>query len=171
MAERTGRQGYVLPLSRAKSRSDVAERRFIEDLKGLSSAVGIPKKRLTLHRFRHFFVSECADPGVPMATVMNWVGHDEMKMVMHYYSLRDDTAREAMRRLTSGTAASMATTTTVKDQAVGSVGDVPPTPKPQAESREKPRGNGQNGRSGKGGARPAAQDRTSWHDLDYLWIN
>lgn len=101
LADLTGRSGYVLPLGRVKSRPDVAERRFINDLKEMSAAVGVPQERLTLHRFRHFFVSECADHGVPMATVMNWVGHDEMKMVMYYYSLRDDTAREAMRRLTT----------------------------------------------------------------------
>jgi len=86
-------------LRRAKCRPAVAERSFILKLKGLSEAVGLRPERLTLHRFRHFFVSECADHGVPMATVMDWVGHDEMKMVMHYYSLRDTSAREAMRRL------------------------------------------------------------------------
>ena len=39
-----------------------------------------------------------------MATVMDWVGHDEMKMVMYYYSLRDTSAREAMRRLNNSVA-------------------------------------------------------------------
>jgi hypothetical protein len=45
----------------------VAERRFIDDLKELSTSIGVPKERLTLHQFRHFFISECADHGVPMA--------------------------------------------------------------------------------------------------------
>ena len=52
-------------------------------------------------RFRNFFVCECAEHGISMATVMEWVGHDEMKMVMYYYSLRDQSARDAMRKLTS----------------------------------------------------------------------
>jgi integrase len=98
-AEQTGRTGYVVPLARARSRPDVAERKFIKRLQALSGTVGIPRERLTLHRFRHFFVCECADHGVPLATVMDWVGHDEIKMVMYYYSLRDTSAREAMRRL------------------------------------------------------------------------
>jgi len=99
--ERGGRSGYVLPLPRVKHREDYAERHFLKKLKELAEPTGIDPTRLTLHRFRHFFVCECADRGIPMATVMAWVGHDEMKMVMYYYSLRDQSARDAMRKLTS----------------------------------------------------------------------
>ena len=41
---------------------------------------------------------ECADRGVPMATVIEWLGHDDMQMVMHYYSLRDQSSQVAMKR-------------------------------------------------------------------------
>ena len=168
LAERTGRQGYVLPLERVKSHPDVAERRVIGDLKELSVAVGIPKKRLTLHRFHDFFVSECADHGVPMATVMKWVGHDEMKMVMHYYSLRDDTAREAMRRLTSEPSASAPPPTAAAEPTspTQAATEVPPAA-PKTDSREKPHPpRGKTGRSGKDDTLPAAQD----HTRETTWI-
>ncbi len=96
------REGYVLPLGTVKSRPDYAERRFLQELKGLAPLTAIPEKKLILHSFRRFFISECADNGIPMATVIEWVGHDEMKMVMHYYSLRDDVAKEAMRNFQAG---------------------------------------------------------------------
>jgi integrase len=100
LAIRTGQQGYILPLPQVKSRRDYAERRLLERLKRLAQTTGVPRKKLTLHRFRHYFVSECADCGVPMATTMEWVGHNELKMVLYYYSLRDESARKAMRRFT-----------------------------------------------------------------------
>jgi integrase len=118
LAQRAGRTGYVLPYSNVKSRSDAIERRFLASLKGLAEATSIPQRRLTLHRFRSFFVSECADAGVPMATVMDWVGHDEMKMVMHYYALRDGASREAMRRVS------------------GALNTAPPGPNPETPSRQ-----------------------------------
>lgn len=37
-----------------------------------------------------------------MPTVIEWVGHDEMKMVMHYYSLRDEAAKRAMKGFRAG---------------------------------------------------------------------
>lgn len=112
LAKRNGSSGYVLPLGRVKSRPAVAERKFIKSLKGLSGVVGIPVDRLTLHRFRNYFVCECAETSVPMPTIMEWVGHDEMSVVIHYYSLRDHSARGAMRRLSG----SMATSTCNGDQ-------------------------------------------------------
>ena len=33
-----------------------------------------------------------------MATVIEWLGHDDMQMVMHYYSLRDQSSQVAMKR-------------------------------------------------------------------------
>ncbi|MEE9297339.1 MAG: tyrosine-type recombinase/integrase [Phycisphaerae bacterium] len=107
-ADRSGRAGYVLPLPQVKHREDYAERHFLKKLKELAEPTGIDPKRLTLHQFRHFFVCECADQGIPMATVMAWVGHDEMKMIMYYYSLRDQSARDAMRKLTADWTASRA---------------------------------------------------------------
>ena len=93
-----GRQGYVVPLPRVKSRPDYFERTYLGRLKALAAATGIEKSKLTLHNFRRFFVSHCAEAGIPMATVMEWVGHDEMQMVMHYYRLRDEFAQQAMAR-------------------------------------------------------------------------
>ena len=58
---------------------------------------------LTLHNFRRYSISQCADCGIDMACVMEWVGHDEMKMVLHYYRLRDEHAKNAMGRYTTGT--------------------------------------------------------------------
>jgi integrase len=98
LATLTGRQGYILPLKKVKSRVDYAERSLLEKLKDAAGGLGIDPARLTLHNFRRYFVSECADRGVKMATVMKWVGHDEMKMVMYYYSLRDGSSQEAMRK-------------------------------------------------------------------------
>ena len=93
-----GQARYIVPLTEVKSRRDYFERTYLERLKGLASSTGIPASKLTLHNFRRFFVSQCADCGIPIATVMDWVGHDEMKMVLHYYRLRDETAQRAMQK-------------------------------------------------------------------------
>ena len=96
------RAGYLIGLPKVKSRRDYAERYFIQLLKELGTITGIKQEKLTLHNFRRFFVSQCADCGIPMATVMDWVGHDEMEMVMYYYRLRDESAKAAMARFTIG---------------------------------------------------------------------
>jgi integrase len=92
------RSGYVVPLPAVKSRMDYFERSYLKRLKDLSGKTRITDNKLTLHNFRRFFVSQCADCGVPMATVIGWVGHDEMRMVMHYYRLRDESAQKAMAK-------------------------------------------------------------------------
>ncbi len=53
----------------------------------------------TLHSLRHFFVSFCAERGVPLLTCMAWVGHKDAEMVQHYYHLHDDVSRRAMEKL------------------------------------------------------------------------
>ena len=53
----------------------------------------------TLHTFRHFFISECAARGVPMATCMSWVGHRDSEVAWRYYHLSETSSREAMKRL------------------------------------------------------------------------
>jgi len=53
---------------------------------------------------RAFFVGESADRSIPIATAMDWVGYDEMKMVMCYHILRDEAAPEAMRGFRTGEA-------------------------------------------------------------------
>jgi integrase len=52
-----------------------------------------------LHSFRHFFVSECVQEGIPERTTMRWVGHRDSEMVNHYYHLHDDESRRQMARL------------------------------------------------------------------------
>ncbi len=52
-----------------------------------------------LHSFRHFFCSMCANTGVPMPTVMKWLGHKDSKMVLYYYDLKDEDSRRQMRRI------------------------------------------------------------------------
>jgi len=111
LATSSGRAGYVLPLPRVKSRVDYAERSLLGKLKDLAKATGIKPSTLTLHNFRRYFVSQCADCGIDMACVMEWVGHDEMKMVMHYNRLRDQSSQRAMTRFTDGSQAAAAGTT------------------------------------------------------------
>ena len=50
----------------------------------------------TPHSFRHFFVSLCANSGVPERVCMTWVGHKDSEMVRHYYHLHDDESKRAM---------------------------------------------------------------------------
>jgi integrase len=40
-----------------------------------------------LHSFRHYFCSMCANEGVPIMMVMEWLGHADSAMVRHYYHL------------------------------------------------------------------------------------
>ncbi len=49
-----------------------------------------------VHSFRRFFISHCANSGVPPFQVMTWVGHADMSMVLRYYNLADSESRRAM---------------------------------------------------------------------------
>lgn len=49
------------------------------------------------HSFRHFFVSECFDAGVPECDIKNWVGHSESKIIALYRHIRSQTAKANMR--------------------------------------------------------------------------
>ncbi|MEK6259512.1 MAG: tyrosine-type recombinase/integrase [Planctomycetota bacterium] len=42
-----------------------------------------------LHSFRHYFCSLCVDRNIPMQVVMAWLGHQESRMIQHYYHLKD----------------------------------------------------------------------------------
>ena len=53
-----------------------------------------------LHSFRHYFCSECANGNVPMQMVMDWLGHQDSRMVRYYYHLADQRAQDEMKRLT-----------------------------------------------------------------------
>ena len=52
-----------------------------------------------LHSFRHYFASTCANSGVPEQVVMRWLGHQDSRMVQHYYHLHDEVAQRQMERL------------------------------------------------------------------------
>jgi len=52
-----------------------------------------------LHSLRHYFCSECANSSVPMQVVMNWLGHQDSKMVRYYYHLSDKRSQDEMSRL------------------------------------------------------------------------
>lgn len=53
----------------------------------------------TPHSFRHFFVSLCANSGIPERVTMTWVGHKNSEMVHHYYHLNDDESKRAMQQV------------------------------------------------------------------------
>ena len=53
-----------------------------------------------LHRFRHYFCSQCATSGVSELAVMNWLGHQVSSMLKHYFHLHDQQAQEQMARVT-----------------------------------------------------------------------
>jgi integrase len=52
-----------------------------------------------LHSFRHYFCSTSATNGVPEQILMSWLGHQDSKMVRHYYHLHDKPSQEQMARL------------------------------------------------------------------------
>ena len=51
------------------------------------------------HSFRHYFISMCANKGVPERVVMEWVGHADSAIVRHYYHLHDEESRRQMHSL------------------------------------------------------------------------
>jgi hypothetical protein len=136
---------------------DYFERSYLKRLKGLSGKTCIADTKLTLHNFRRFFVSQCADCGIPMATVMDWVGHDEMKMVMHYYRLRDESAQEAMTKLRTGS--------NVADRR--SAGAHAETDERQKKMRTK-KSDGNRKRRPKRQCRATDRHRTAPHELEHL---
>jgi integrase len=93
---KAGSAAYVISMPAPKSRRRYLERMLLDNLKRLATPTRIARNKLTLHNFRKFFISQCADCGIPMAAVMRWVGHDDMEMVMYYYQLRDKSSQEAM---------------------------------------------------------------------------
>ena len=49
------------------------------------------------HTFRHFFVSECFDAGIPECDIKDWVGHSESKIIALYRHIKSETAKANMR--------------------------------------------------------------------------
>jgi len=55
--------------------------------------------RLTAHGFRHYFVSRCANAGIPQLSVMNWLGHRTARMTNYYYHSNEAASLKHMRQL------------------------------------------------------------------------
>ena len=54
--------------------------------------------RLTAHGFRHYFVSRCANLGVPQLSVMKWLGHRTSRMTNYYYHSNEAASLLHMRQ-------------------------------------------------------------------------
>lgn len=55
--------------------------------------------RLTAHGFRHYFVSRCANAGIPQLSVMSWLGHRSARMSNYYYHSNEAASLKHMRQL------------------------------------------------------------------------
>jgi integrase len=80
----------------------VAERRALGALKKAARKAGVPEEKRTLHTFRHFFASFCANNGVPPFMLAKWLGHSSLEMVMRYYTLGKEESVRAMEALSCG---------------------------------------------------------------------
>ncbi len=77
----------------------VRERTLLSELRRVQRSVGVT--RGGLHTLRHYFVSRCAAAGVDPFTCMAWVGHADLKMVLHYYHLDERHSQASIRKLNS----------------------------------------------------------------------
>ncbi|NOZ20115.1 MAG: site-specific integrase [Planctomycetes bacterium] len=91
---------FTAPASRQYPRGDhqISERRALSRLKTILKRLDIPEGHL--HTFRHYFISMCATGGTSPTTIMEWVGHGSLDMVLRYFHLSHDESQEAMSRLT-----------------------------------------------------------------------
>ena len=96
-------QRYLFPSTPGRWRAKNFARTTLSQLKRLAKSTGIPAEKLTSHNFRRYFVSQCADSGIDILCVMEWVGHSDWKMVRRYYRLRDKHAQASMRKFTTET--------------------------------------------------------------------
>jgi integrase len=72
----------------------ISDRHVLTSLKRILKRLGIPSN--TVHGFRHFFVSFCANNGVEPFKLIQWTGHSDLRTVLRYYRLDDDESRRAM---------------------------------------------------------------------------
>jgi len=72
------------------------ERRLLSMLKAVLNKPGLPGK---IHTFRHYFVSNALEKGIPTATVRAWVGHVDDRIIALYTHVHDEASQSAMRRL------------------------------------------------------------------------
>jgi integrase len=70
-----------------------------EQFPGADGRPGITSGRV--HSFRHYFASMAANENVPEQVLMDWLGHQESRMIRHYYHLRREEAQKQMGRLPS----------------------------------------------------------------------
>ncbi|MEW6252955.1 MAG: site-specific integrase [Planctomycetota bacterium] len=96
-------RAYLFPGRPGEHRAKNFARSTLAELKDLAGKTKIAPAKLTSHNFRRYFVSQCADCGIDMLCVMEWVGHDDWDMVRRYYRLRDEHAQAAMARFTTAT--------------------------------------------------------------------
>lgn len=75
----------------------ISDRHVLGKLKTVLKKLQIPAG--TVHTFRHFFISFCANHGVEPFKLMKWVGHADTAMVLRYYSLGDEESQRAMREI------------------------------------------------------------------------
>ena len=98
--------GYVFhgPLSGRLKADTVRNILVREVLKPLAKQFPTPPDEIgfkdgRLHSFRHFFCSLCANNKVPQQMVMHWLGHQDSKLIAHYYHLHDDEAHRQMQKI------------------------------------------------------------------------
>lgn len=53
-------------------------------------------RKARFHSFRNYFVTVCADAGVPIQMLMAWLGHQHSSMITRYYRSRKDVAQQEM---------------------------------------------------------------------------
>lgn len=77
------------PLLRNRFGRKVAGNHTLLRLKRLFPRIGItPDRRLYWHSWRNYFIVDCFRNGVNINDIMNWVGHDDEKMVLHYANVK-----------------------------------------------------------------------------------
>lgn len=77
---------FLIPFTLAKARSDFEERVYLgpkRKTKPRGTRVRTVAKT-TLHDLRHTFGTSAARHGIPLRTIMEWMGHEDIKTTMTY---------------------------------------------------------------------------------------
>lgn len=64
----------------------------------------------TVHSFRHFFASACAQSGVPKQVVQRWLGDADSEMINRYFHLREEQSSQLIARVDFSGGGSVAST-------------------------------------------------------------
>ena len=86
-------------------KQDTVRRILIRDvLEPMKSQFPTPKGEIgfeygRLHSFRHFFVSQAFLNGASESEIMEWLGHKDSKMVVHYRHLRNEDSQRKMQQM------------------------------------------------------------------------